>query len=153
MWRVKDQKKSWNQNPDTCFDTRNLHREGVISVSLPPHGFAEPSRWRPTNQSFTFAVQSQNQRKKEVIAKQLLDWNSFDIFFHHLLFLLFYFLMATKMKNPKIQAFGTRPEPILVWFPPFIYGTETEPHKWARGAVPYHMFFTAGEEKWTHAKP
>lgn len=87
------------------------------------------------------------QRKKEARTKQLLDWNSFEFFFPHLLFLLFYFLIATKTKNQKIQTFGVSAEPISVCVSPVIYGTETEPHKWARGAVPYHMFLTAGEEK------
>lgn len=93
------------------------------------------------------STRPEQKRKKEAITKQLLDWNSFEFFFHHLLFLLFYFLIATKMKNQKIQTFGMRAEPILVCISPFIYGTETEPHKWARGAVPYHMFLTTGEEK------
>ena len=80
--------------------------------------------------------EEEEEEEKKAKSKQSSDWNSFEFFLPSPVILCYFFLYSheneKKPKNPDIwyqsrARFG-------LCFPPFIYGTETEPHKWAGGS-------------------
>lgn len=142
MWHVWKTQKPWNQRPrHLLWHWDPEEREGVISVF---QSFFHHMVLRNTPdddpQTRTFAVESRTKGvKKKSITKQWLDWNSLEFFFSSItcyFLLVFFFFTATKTNNQKTQTSGTRAEPVTVCISPFIYGTETEPHKWAGGSCP-----------------
>ena len=120
MWRVKDPKSHETRAQTPALAPGFCGGRGVISVILPPHGFVEHSRWRPTNQSFTFAVESKTKKKKKKKPQPSSCWTGTDLNSPSITcyFLLFYFFTATKMNNqkdPDIWAHFSLYFPFYLW--------------------------------------
>lgn len=133
-------KNPWNQSPDTCFGIRISQREGGNFSHWSTTWFCGTLRMTTHKPELNFCSWVQNwiqEEKKEKSQKQAvvgleLIWILSSITCY---FVLFFSLQPWKWKtkkNPDIwyqsrARFG-------LCFPPFIYGTETEPHKWAGGS-------------------
>lgn len=131
-------KKPWNQSPDTCFGTRTSRREGGNFSHCSTAGFCGALQMTTHKPELYFCSRVQNRREKiksrnQAVAGLELIWILSSITCYFLLF--FFSLQPWKWRTQKkTQTSGTRAEPVSVCISPFIYGTETEPHKWAGGS-------------------
>lgn len=137
MWHVW---KPWNQSPDTCFGTGTPRREGGRGSFQ--SFFHHMVLWNtpdddPQTRALLFVVESRTEGEKKSYNQAVVGLELIWIFSSITCYsLLFFFFTAMKTNNQKTQTSGTRAEPVMVCISPFIYGTETEPHKWARGSCP-----------------
>ena len=138
MWHVWKTQKPMKPEPGHLLWHQNRAEGGGVTPAIePPHGFAEHSGWRPTNQSLTSAVESRTEykkkkkkkKKKKPKASSRRTGTHLNSFFHHLLFCAIFFFTAMKMKkNPKIQTSGTRAEPVSVCVSPLLFMGQKQNH-------------------------